>query len=81
MAAVVVVVDAACGGGQQLGVWLRRVMRGDECGLGLSAARDRIMLLLSACNDEVAMLKSSQPMSCDWEAGGERERDGGMADL
>lgn len=49
---------------QPLGVWLRRVMRGDECGLGLSEARDRIMLLLSACSDEVAMLKSSQPMSC-----------------
>lgn len=46
------------------GVWLRRVRRGDECGLGLSAARARIMLLLSACSDEVAMLKSSQPMSC-----------------
>lgn len=61
---VVVALLAVALGAQPLGVWLRRVMRGDEFGLGLSEARDRIMLLLSACSDEVAMLKSSQPMSC-----------------
>lgn len=56
-----------------LGVMLRRDRRGDECGLCFSVL-DIIILLLSACNDDVAMLNS--PLSwkfkrfflfCQWE--------------
>lgn len=43
------------------GVVLRRDRRGDECGLCFSAL-DIIILLLRACNDDVAILNS--PVSC-----------------
>lgn len=46
------------------GVVLRRDRRGDECGLCFSAL-DMIILLLSACNDDVAILNS--PLSCKFK--------------
>lgn len=46
------------------GVVLRRDRRGDECGLCFSAL-DIIILLLRACNDDVAILNS--PLSCKFK--------------
>lgn len=56
-------VGTAAAVGITFGVVLRRDRRGDECGLCFSAL-DIIMLLLRACNDDVAILNS--PLSWKW---------------